>query len=496
MKLLNTLLYRGYLSDRVKRNVSGTLTRRLIHIIWGTDKRRALFISTVILAFAWLAIVKIGYTPYNLIYIIIFAIGIILLFLYPFWGILLIMFTDIAMPFYVLRLPFINTIIPLSKFLGMFTLLAFLVNYTVNKKRILIGERRQVFFLYLFTIIGVLSSFNAFRLRSAQMEVTRLVLLAIFYIIAFNLFDTPRKISQIIHLIVLGALIVSLRSMYEAFFLHIIRPTGGTGIPGHLAFGANLGFASLFVMFLETRGWLKKYTYLIGMLIISAGIFISNNRSGFVAMIFTLIFQFIRKRNIYIYYVPVIIVLVALLNIIPNIYTYRPGEFITRVYERGVSGLEREPRYALYRAGVDIFLSYPLLGIGPWSFREHYNDEYAEKYHGPRMRLVAHSGILGLLAEFGFFAFVFFGGYVITSVFIFRKSARLAIIYNRPRERIVILSVEAMFWAFLVWGVFQDIAGVRAAYIFPAIGAAMYYRLLAASKGEDEATGNSPAVTD
>jgi|GEM_PF-2253741 len=496
MSLNNAIRYAGYLSDRLKGSVSGTLTRRLTDIIWGTDKRRTLFISTVILALAWLVIVKMGYAPDDFMYIITFVIGIILLFLYPFLGVLFIIFADVVIPFYVLRLPMIHIGIPLSKFLGIFTVLAFLVNYAVNKERVLIGERRQVFFLYLFTIIGVLSSFNAFKLRGVQLEVSRLFLLAIFYIIAFNLLNTPRKVFFVNYCIVLGAIIVSFRSMYEAFFLYITRPTGGTGIPGHLAFGANLGFAALFVMFLETKGWLKRYAYLIGMLIISAGIYISNNRSGFLAMAFTLVFQFIRKRHIYVYYIPIIIVLIALLNVIPDIYTYRPGEFITRVYERGLPGIEREPRYALYRAGIDIFLSRPLLGIGPWSFREYYMEEYAEKYHGPRMRLVAHSGILGLLAEFGFFAFVFFGGYIITSVYIFRKSARLAVEYNRPRERIVILSVEAMFWAFLVWGIFQDIAGVRAAYIFPAIGAAMYYRLLAVAKEEGEAADNSPAVAD
>jgi O-antigen ligase len=496
MKLLNTLLDRGYFGDRLKRNGPGTITRRLFHIIWGTDKRRALFISIVILALAWLAIVKIGYTLDNLIYIIVFAIGIILLFLYPFLGILFIMFTDLIVPFYVLRLPFINTIIPLSKFLGIFTLLAFLVNYTVNKKRVLIGERRQVFFLYLFTIIGVLSSFNAFRLKSAQMEVTRLLLLAIFYIIAFNLLDTPRKVSYFNAFIVLGAFITCFRSIYEAFILHLGRPDGGTGNPGGLTIAANLGFALLLVGFVESKGGIKRFAFLAGLFVTAAGVFISNARAGFVALFFTLFIQFIRKRKVYLNYIVVILVLVILLSTIPKVYTYRPEEFVKRVYERGLAGLEHEPRYALYKASIDMFFENPLLGVGPWNFRHIYYEEYAEKHGGLKRRLVPHSGILGLLAEFGFFAFVFFAGYVIVTAYIFRKAAGLAMSLNKPKEYIAVLTAEAGFWAFFIIGVFQDIAGYRPTYVFPAIGAAMYFRLLAAAKEEDEVAGNSTAVTD
>jgi O-antigen ligase len=161
-----------------------------------------------------------------------------------------------------------------------------------------------------------------------------------------------------------------------------------------------------------------------------------------------------------------------------------------------VTGLEREPRYALYKTSIDLFIKNPLLGVGPWSFRYIYYEEYAEKYKGVRLKLVPHSGILGLLAEFGFFAFVFFAGYVIVTTYIFRKAAGLAASLNKPKEHIAVLTVEAGFWAFFIFGVFQEIAGSRFFYVFPAIGAAMYYRLLALAEEEGEAVENPPAVAD
>ena len=478
----------------------GHIGRRIAELVWGTDKRRTVFVTVVVLLVVGLFISNSVTRPENIILIIASTAVIGLLLIDLFWGVVILIVSDIVAPSYVVGLtfnvPLLGSNIPFSKLLGLFLILSFLLNYAVTKKRVQLGIRTQFFFLYLFTIVGVMSSFNAFHLGVAKLEVMRLFLLAIFYIITFNLINDYKKLFIFYAFVLLAVFFDCFRAMYEAFVLHVARPTGGTGKPGALGLNANLGFALLLVLFLELKDRLKRSYCFIGLLITSTAIFISNNRSGFVALVFTLIFQFIRKRNIYIYYAPVIIVLVALLNIIPNIYTYRPGEFITRVYERGVSGLEREPRYALYKSGVDIFLSHPLLGIGPWSFREYYMKEYAEKYHGPRMRLVPHSGILGLLAEFGFFAFVFFAGYVITSAFIFRKSAKLAEIFNRPRERIAVLITEAMFWAFFVRGIFGDIAGHRLAYVLPAIGAAMYYRLLKDSKVENEGAGNSPAVTD
>jgi hypothetical protein len=489
MGVFNNIRDNGYsVWNRLKDGGSGQPRRGILDRVWGTDKKRTILITVLIISIMWLGIVKIGFGTDKLIYLSVFIIAIGLLLTYPYWGIIIIMFTDVAVPFYSFKLPIIGIGVPFSKFFGLFVLLAFIINYTIRGKILLIGDRKQFFFLYLFTITGVLSSFNAFSFKEARLEVIRLFLLTIFYVITFNLIDNPKKVYLFNYVILVGVFITCFRSVYEAFLLHEVRPTGGTGNPIGLTIAANLGFALLLVLFLELKTGVKRLFLFIGLLITAGGVFISNARAGFVALFFTLFFQFVRKRKVYINYLIIISVLIVLLNIIPDIYTYRPGEFVSRVYEQGLAGLEREPRFALYRASVDLFLKNPLLGVGPWGFRHIYYKEYAEKYRGPRYKLVPHSGILGLLAEFGFFAFVFFAGYVIATAYIFRKSVHLAESLDRPGERIAVLTAEAAFWAFFVIGVFQDIAAYRPSYVFPAIGAAMYYRLLAISKESNGAT--------
>ncbi|UCE26104.1 MAG: O-antigen ligase family protein [Candidatus Coatesbacteria bacterium] len=340
-----------------------------------------------------------------------------------------------------------------------------------------------------------MSSFNAFHLGVAKFEVMRLFLLAILYVITFNLLNDCDKISVFYGFIALAVLHVCTYSFYEAFVLHIPRPTGGTGNPNGLAIVANIGFALFLVLFLDVKGTLKRSYYFSGLAITSTAIFISNARSGYLTLIFTLFFQLMRKKTVYAHYILVALALLILLNVLPEFYTHRPGKFVSAIYERGFKAVEREPRYVLLRASIDIFLKHPVLGVGPWSFPKIYMEKYAHKYHGTRLFLVPHSGIWGLLAEFGFFAFVFFAGYVISTAYIFRKSAKLAELLKRPRERIAVLIAEATFWAFFAWGVFQDIAAYRFAYVFPAIGAAMYSRLLKVSKEEDEGAGNPPAVS-
>jgi hypothetical protein len=420
--------------------------------------------------------------PADIIYISVSIVSLGLIIIYPFIGIIALFVSDVILPFYEVGLRLMDIRITLTKLLGLFTVLAFFIKYTLTSRQIRFGNKYQLVLLYIFTIIGILSSYNAFYIKQAKLEVTRLLLNAVLYIVVVNLMADERKVLFFYHTLTLAIFSTCFYAMYEGFKLQVPRPTGGTGIPGALALYANLGFAFLLVLFLESKKFYVKLYSIAGMLITSVGLLLSNNRSGFLAFIVTLMIQFVRKKFKYIYYVPIVIILILLLNIIPSHLTYRPLEFASKVYERGMGAVEKEPRYALYRTGIDLFVKNPFLGVGPWNFRYIYKEEYAEKYHGRHIKLVPHSGITGLLAEFGLFAFMAFFGYIGVSAYLFRKAAKLAQLFYRPRERIIILATEAMFWSFLVWGIFQDIAGLRFAYLYPAIGAAIYYKLLKLSE--------------
>lgn len=466
----------------------GGAARAAFDFVWGTDRRRSIFVTAALVAAAAVFQIKMGISAERLMAASAVMFGVLFLVSKPYWGVIILMFFDIAYPFMVVmpasELPAFLGKLSFAKFFGLLVLLAFVVNYAATGKRIKLGHPVQVFFLYLFTIVGVLSSFNAFKFKEAKLEVIRLFLLAIFYIVTYNLLDDAKKVFKLYGVCSAAIFYVCFYAVYEAYVLHVDRPHGGTGIPGGLSLVGNLGFALFLVLFLELKSRFRRFLCLAALFISSVGIFLSNTRGGFVTLVFTLFFQLVRKKTFYRYYIPIILILLLLLNILPEIYTYRTGEFITRVYERGIGAVKRDPRYAVYFTGIDLFIKNPILGVGPWHFKYYYAREYAEKLGQRRIGLVHHSGILGLLAEFGFFAFVFFTGYVITAGFIFRRSAKLAELYNRPREYIAVVITEAMFWAFFAWGIFQEIAGNRLAYIFPAVGAAIYYRLIQISKSE------------
>lgn len=482
MSFINDILSFGSTTlDKLRSPYRGEPGGRLLALIretvWGTDRRRNFLFVIIVISYALVLFFKLGMGSTDVLYISLSIISFGLIIVYPFIGIVTLFIGDVLFSYYIVRLPMIGAVIPLTKFLGIFIVITFLLKYALTKNQIRLGNKYQLILLYIFTILGILSSYNAFHVTQTKLEVARLLLNAILYIVVVNLMADERKVLFLYNILTLAIFYACFYAMYEGFWLQVPRPTGGTGIPGALALYANLGFAFLLILFLESGKFYIKFYSVIGMLITSVGLLLSNNRSGFTAFIVTLMIQFVRKKFKYIYYIPIIIIFVLLLNIIPSRLTYRPLEFASNVYEKGMGAVEHETRYALYRTGIDLFIKNPFLGVGPWNFRYIYKEEYAEKYHGRSLKLVPHSGVTGLLAEFGMFAFAAFFGYIGVSAYLFRKTASLAQLYNRPRERIVILATEAMFWSFIVWGVFQDIAGIRLAYLFPAIGAALYYKL-------------------
>jgi hypothetical protein len=482
MRFVNDILNFGSSTlARVRAPYGGESGGRLLSFIretfWGTDRRRNLLFIIIVITYALLLFFKLGMGPTGILYVSVTIVSFALIVMYPFIGITVLFLCDVILPYREIGLRLMGINITLTKSLGLLIILAFFIKYTVANKKIHFGNKYQVVLLYIFTIIGILSSYNAFHLKQAKLEVSRLLLNAVLYIVVVNLMVDERKVLFFYNIVTLAIFYTCFHAVYEAFVLHVPRPMGGFGLPNDLGLYACLGFAFLLVLFLESDKIYIKIYSLSGLLITSVGLLLSNTRSGFVAYIITLAIQFVRKRFKYIYSIPLIMILVVLLNIIPETYTNRPIEFISKVYVSGMGAVEHETRYALYRTGIDLFLKNPFLGVGPWNFRFIYKEEYAEKYHGRNLKLVPHSGVTGLLAEFGMFAFTAFFAYLALSGYIFRKTATIAQLLSKRRERIAILATEAMFWAFFTWGVFQDIAGMRLAYLYPAVGAALYYKL-------------------
>ena len=113
--------------------------RRIAELVWGTDKRRTVFVTVVVLLVVGLFISNSVIRPENIILISAFTVVIGLLLIDLFWGVVILIVSDIVAPSYVVGLtfnvPIMGANIHFSKLFGLFLIIYFLLKYGVTKKR-------------------------------------------------------------------------------------------------------------------------------------------------------------------------------------------------------------------------------------------------------------------------------------------------------------------------------------------------------------------------
>jgi len=246
----------------------------------------------------------------------------------------------------------------------------------------------------------------------------------------------------------------------------------GRGIGGFLSdendFCMTMNMIIPFSFFLAMNASGKKrlfYILLAGLFLFA--IILSNSRGGFVGLIATVIYCWLRtKRKILMALVMGVLAVFAVVVSPPAYY-----DRIHSITEEGSEKGTGEERVYTWKIGWDMFLGNPILGVGqgnfPYVFRKYeIKAGYGEEgYHGRSVSgREAHSIYITMLSELGIIGTCIFIGMIINT-FSDLKTIRIRSFYQKKKVSAPIfnsnyflsLALEGSLVAFLVSGAFISV---------------------------------------
>ena len=464
------------LSD-IERAINGVLSRWFVAVsgvVWGTGTKRAIFLIAVISAIVGFLILYRGTRIEMLLIVLVASVGIYLIIRQPVYGMFILIFVQVVLLGKQVTLPYINLTISLVKFFGIFIMVSFAVHYAILKKPIRFGDKYQAALLFGLFLMVVISSFRTFLFGMIIARAIKFVLLAFFYILAYNLLNNQKWIRLLIF-ILLGSTIVNFFIvLYQIIGLGILRPSGGSSGAILMSYYSNLGMIGFILMFGYYKDLKYKIINAIGAIIAGAGVLLSNSRGPVIAAIAVLTILFIRERRNYKLYITVIIIAVIALSIVPSEHLTRVGALFELLGKGETQKMKSDLRYHLTMAGLEMVAKYPITGVGAFNYGKYYRDVYAPRSGSRPGAWTPHNGFLVVFAEMGIFGMIFFMGYIIITLVYIYRSDKIFAKYNKRAYRLYNTIIGFWLISFYISGFFEEMMIVRFFYILPAIAAVLY----------------------
>ena len=299
---------------------------------------------------------------------------------------------------------------------------------------------------------------------------------------------TPKRLYQMIWLIVLLCGYVSARGIFDYLrgvnLIEDNRLRGALGgfmeNPNDLAMNLVVFMApALFLMF-HDRGTVRRLAAAAIVLAMALTIIFTKSRGGFIgvtAMGLVVMYYMLRERPGVIF--AVLFVMLVAMPVVPNSFWDRMSS-ITNPDEDETGS--REQRIQLYRQGLQVFAENPLTGIGAGQFQNYDGKMMTTRWHA------THSVWLQVGAELGIFGLLTFGFLVwraLAAGLAARRLIRGPTRKNRPastltpeERRIIDLNAKGMIAGLTGWFVCAFFASVAFNWTF-------YYVLALAVAGKE-----------
>jgi O-antigen ligase len=227
-----------------------------------------------------------------------------------------------------------------------------------------------------------------------------------------------------------------------------MRPFGIFGEPNYAAGKLGIFLPFAFFCIVNYRNSKEYFQYSLSIIctfLIITAIFFTGSRMGGVISIFS-IFVFMTKeiKRLLSLKIMISIIIVFLIILFINIifpirinsleslisYTKDSYNSLFQFLLTGEETLGRQSlitRVDLFRGGINIFLQYPLFGVGPGNFKY-----ISGKYLPIRMNLYSHNTFITVLTEFGIIGFLFFIGIclrIIKNIYYYYKNSTFQSFY-------------------------------------------------------------------
>jgi len=221
--------------------------------------------------------------------------------------------------------------------------------------------------------------------------------------------------------LVLGGLFAVFQKMTGNFVISTIydqRAAGLRGDPNDTAMLLVAGIPLCLHHLFAARTVALKCLYLCSMVALLAGIILTGSRGGFIALMLILLLVFLRRPSLRLFGVGMVLA-IAFAVMAPRSYWDRMQTLVSGQEKHQSQSLKS--RYTLQKIGMDIFLDYPVLGVGPGNFSPVFMDRFLptaggrfarESVGSERTYAVAHNMYLEFFVENGMI-----GGFLLLAVF-------------------------------------------------------------------------------
>lgn len=232
----------------------------------------------------------------------------------------------------------------------------------------------------------------------------------IIYLIATNRIDSIGRLNKLIWMLLLIFAYFALKGIYNyAVLRHVVGSERTSGAVGgsfisdenDFALALNFMIPFAFFYFLEIYKGIKKYFVLGILILLVLGVIASNSRGGWIGLMVALLLGILWSKRKVLGMVIACFLAVAIVLFAPSNY-WGEVESISQVHE-GTA----QARIYYWKAGVKMFLSHPLFGVGagngPIRMPEYVtgfrntNTQWGRTFHGTFPQVMAELGGAGLL---------------------------------------------------------------------------------------------------
>lgn len=432
--------------------------RRVRASVWGTDLRRTIFALTLVLSAVILYFLFLKGAPGTLLRFSIFLAISLVIISKPHLGVITMRgYRSVAKGLRLEQL-FHGIGGTVTKGIGLLTLIAFVAMIATKKLKPVFGHKTQLIFIYALLGATLISAFSALHWKSVWTNVFQLVENVILYIIFVNLFAEAKWLFRYAWLVTLSRVAACITGLASVALSNVIRAAGALGNANGLAMAANFAAAMLLVFTLAATEAKKRLLFLTGLGICLVTIIFTGSRGGLITIVVTFTYQLIKRRKNLLPYLLAASILVVAFILVPEEYTIRQERWFGALFAGETEEVLGGARGFLYRSALDMFVSSPIIGVGPRTFGTIFRTEYAIEATGPVTRARAvHSGFLEVLVSTGVVGFTFFLGLIIVTFRLYRENARLCRRANLSQYSLLNDAFEALFVATLVAGAFETI---------------------------------------
>ncbi len=319
----------------------------------------------------------------------------LVIFIYPSFGLALFILLSFLRPSDLI--PSLEGL-PLAKVVGGATLFAIIIKYIRNRNYVF--NYRQTYLLAAFTgvlFISIPLSVWASESSTVALDFVKMLL---FFLIFINI-CRDLKMFRVMTLIALVCAIVLCISTIQSYFGDVER--AGATIGAKL-FGDANDAALLFVTILPFSAlWMSgkkfrfgKLFYGLSMVILIAGVILTQSRGGFLGLLTVLFVMYFRGRNKLKAVISLAVIALAIQLLLPSKISERYSTIGT--YQEDASAMGR---IAAWKAGVKMMAARPLTGVGIGCFRVAYGTQFGSggrwmAPHNTFIQVGAETGLIGL----------------------------------------------------------------------------------------------------